>query len=62
MRKNNRKGAERMKYRIKLFFSNGKEPLVSLIRHEKPTEEEIKKAVDLYEADDYEILEEEAQY
>lgn len=51
-----------MKYRIKLFFSNGKEPLVSLIRHEKPTEEEIKKAVDLYEADDYEILEEEAQY
>lgn len=51
-----------MKYRIKLIFANGKEPLVSLIRHEKPTDEEIKKAVDFYDADDYEILEEKAQY
>lgn len=47
-----------MTYRIRLLFNDGKEPMLSLTRHKRPTEEDAAKGMELYKADSFEIIEE----
>lgn len=46
-----------MRYRIKLLFNDGSEPMLSLIKLEKPTEKVISLGMKKYGANSFEIIE-----